>query len=170
MNFNFRLILKKTIICLWIIGISLNTTAIGAYHLSRGQERWTEDLNLTSEQIQNLKDLQIRFRQELAQIRKKIIITRMELRTLTPEEFKGDKGEEFRLQIQSLLLQARERSLVYQKEALTVLTPEQRGKLSSGSHLGFHCGRWFRGGGGPGMGSGKGSPVKGPFHEMGPQH
>ncbi len=53
-----------------------------------------ENLNLTAEQQQALQDLQVRFRQEIDQIRKKITPLRLELRALSPEEFQGSRGQE----------------------------------------------------------------------------
>lgn len=137
-----------------MIGTSLCPREVGAFPPSGGPDRWAENLNLTSEQAQTLKDLHRQFRQELIQIRKNIMLLRMELRTLTSEELRRDKGDEARRQIQSQMLQARERALVYQKEALEVLTPEQQKKLPAETDLGFHCGGWFRRGGGLGMGRG----------------
>jgi hypothetical protein len=122
---------------------------------SAGPEDREVNLDLTPGQIQELNDLKAQFRREEEQIRKKIMIKRMEFRTLNPEELKSDKGEEIRRQIQSLLFQARERSLFYRQEALMVYTPEQRKKISAEADLGFHCRGWFHrggrwGGGGPG--------------------
>ena len=86
------------------------------------------------------------------------MIKRMELRTLNAEEIRAEKGEEIRREIQTLLIQVRERSLYYQQEATLVLTPGQRKKISVETDLGFHCGGWFRRGGRWGMGSGSGGP------------
>lgn len=158
---------KKFIGYLWIIGMGLSLSVIGAFSASAYTEPFVENLDLTPEQAQTFKDLRSRFRQELVQIQKKIVLCRLELRTLTPEEYKGEKGEEFRRQTQSLLLKVRERSLFYQQEALRILTPEQRGKLPPETDLGFHWGRMFRGGGpgmGRGMGRGMGPGMRGPEH------
>jgi hypothetical protein len=155
----------KIIFSFLVIGIALNPIRVGAFPSSGGPDHWAENLSLTSEQTQTLKDLQRQFRQELAQFRKKIMLKRMELRTMTSGEFKGEKGEEFRRLIQTLMIQARERSLVYQKEALTVLTPEQQKKLPTETDLGFHCRGWFRWGGGLGRGPGQGGPVPHPSKE-----
>lgn len=148
-----------------MIGASLCPRGVGAFPPSRGPDRWAENLNLTSEQAQTLKDLQRQFRREQAQIRKKIMLKRLELRTLTPEELREDKGDEARRQIQSQMLQARERALVYQKEALAVLTPEQQKNLPAETDLGFHCGGWFSRGGGLGMGRGRGGFLPAPSKE-----
>jgi hypothetical protein len=113
-------------------------------------------LDLNPEQGRLLKDLKTQFRQEENEIRKKVMLKRMEFRTLSPEEFKGEKGEDLRRQMQALMLQARERALFYQQEALSILTPEQKKKLPPDCDLGFHCRGWFRRGGGPGMGMGMG--------------
>jgi Spy/CpxP family protein refolding chaperone len=148
----------KVIFSFLVIAIALSPIRVGAFPSSGRTDNWAENLNLTSEQAQALKDLQGQFRRELIQIRGKIMLNRMETRTLTAEEFKGEKGDEFRRQIQFLMLQARERALVYQKEALAILTPEQQKKLPAETDLGFHCRGWFPRGGGLGMGTGKGGP------------
>jgi Spy/CpxP family protein refolding chaperone len=145
----------KVIFSFLVIGIALNPIRVGAFPSSGGPYSWGENLSLTPEQTQTLKDLQRQFRQELAQFRNKIMLKRMELRTMTSEEFKGEKGEESRRLMQSLMMQARERSLVYQKEALAVLTPEQKKKLPAETDLGFQCRGWLRRGGGMGRGSGQ---------------
>jgi len=107
-----------------------------------GPEPWAEEVQLTAEQVQILKTLQGQFRQELVQIHHKVMVKRMELRTLASETFKEEKGEELRRQIQALRIQARERTLAYQKEALAVLTPEQQKKISPECELGFRCWVW----------------------------
>ncbi len=84
------------------------------------------------------------------------MIRRMELRTMNAEEIRAEKGEEIRREIQSLLFQARERSLHYRQEAILVLTPEQQKRISVDTDLGFHCGGWHRRGGRWGMGAGGG--------------
>jgi len=132
------------------------------YSLSAGPEDRDMNLDLTPGQSQTLKNLKIQFYREQDQIRRKIMIKRMELRTLNPEEIRTDKGEEIRRQIQSLLIQARERSLFYQQEAFMVYTPEQRKKISAETNLGFHCRGWFRRGGRWGAGIGSGSPGPAP--------
>ncbi len=92
------------------------------------------------------------------------MMKRMELRTLTPEENKGERGEELRRQIQTLLIQVRERSLFYHQEALKVLTPEQRKQIPPETDLGFQCDMGFRGRGmGMGMGRGMGPRMGGPM-------
>jgi Spy/CpxP family protein refolding chaperone len=132
------------------------------YSFAAGPENREVNLDPTPEQIQTLKDLKIQFHREQSQIRKKIMIKRMEARTLTPDEFNGEKGDEIRNQIQSLMLQARERSLFYREEAYRVYTPEQRKKISPDTDLGFHCRGWFRRGGR--WGSGTESEGSGPVH------
>ena len=152
-----------------VIGILLWTTGGWALPPDMGSESWSANLNLTAEQNRILKDLKSQFRQEESQIQKKMMIRRMELRTLLSEELNGEKGEELRRQIQSLLLQARERALFFQQEALTVLTPEQKKKLPLESDLGFHCRGMFHRGGGPGMGRGRGMPPSESSRETGPR-
>jgi Spy/CpxP family protein refolding chaperone len=124
-------------------------------------------LDLAPEQLRLLRDLRGQFTTEERGIRKKMMHKRMELMTLSPEDFKGEKGEDLRRQIQSLLLQARDRVLFYQQEALNVLTPEQKKRLPPDFDLGFRCRGWFHQGGhsGMGMGMGKGRPRNdGPFN------
>ncbi len=147
---------KKIICFLWIMGLGLHLAGIEAFSAFPNPEPWAENLNLTPGQVQSLKELKSRFRQELAQVRKKTMMKRMELRTLTPEENKGERGEELRRQVQSLLLQAHERSLFYYQEALKVFTPEQLKKLPLDADLGFQPGMGFGRGGGHGMGYGMG--------------
>jgi Spy/CpxP family protein refolding chaperone len=147
---------KKIIGFLWIMGLVLHLAGVEAFSASPNPEAWAENLNLTPEQVQSLKELKSRFHQELTPVRKGIMMKRMELRTLTPEENKGERGEELRRQIQSLLLQAQERSLYYHQEALKVFTPEQLKNLPLDSDLGFRPGMGFRRGMGPGMGHGMG--------------
>jgi hypothetical protein len=113
-------------------------------------------LNLTIEQRRLLKDLRESFRQEEKEIRRNVMQQKMELRTLSQEEFRGEKGENLRRQLQSLMLQARERALYYHQQALAILTTEQKKKLPPDADLGFHCRGWFGGGRGPGMGMGRG--------------
>jgi hypothetical protein len=98
-----------------------------------------ENLNLTAEQQQALQDLQVRFRQEIDQIRKKITPLRLELRALSPEEFQGARGQEIRAALRDLAVSGRERALFYQQEAWKLLREDQRGKLPPGSNLGFRC-------------------------------
>jgi hypothetical protein len=98
-----------------------------------------ENLNLTAEQQQALQDLQVRFRQEIDQIRKKIMPLRLELRALSPEEFQGARGQEIRTAIRDLVVSGRERALFHQQEAWKLLREDQRGKLPPGSDLGFRC-------------------------------
>ena len=157
---------KKIICFLLVIGMGLSLAGIEAFSAPPNREPWTEKLNLTSEQVQAFKDLRGRFRQELIQIQKKIMLLRLELRTLTAEEIRGEREDENRRQIQALLLQTRERSLFYQQEALRILTPDQREKLPPETDMGFQCGRWFPWGKGPGMGRGMGRGMRG----YGPEH
>lgn len=107
-----------------------------------------EDLDLTPQQNQAIRELQQEFQKEQQQIRRKILEARLELRALSREAYLGEKGEALRREIRSLMLRARERSLFYRYRALQLLTPEQRMKLTPGSSLGFHCyGPFPRGGG-----------------------
>jgi hypothetical protein len=154
--------LANLLFYLFIIGTIFSPMGGEVFCSPADHEIGTDDLELTSEQIQTLQDLKVQFHREQAQIRRKIMIKRMELRTFTPEDLRADKGEEIRRQIQSLLLQARERSLFYRQEAYMIFTLEQRKKISSESDLGFHCGGWFRRGGrwGAGIGSGGSVPLK----------
>ena len=145
-----------------MLGVSLSPIGIGIFPFPSDREIRADDLGLTSGQIQTLKELKIQFHREMAQIRKKMMIKRMELRTLTYEEYKAEKGEEIRREIQSLMLQARERSLFYRHEAFGVFTPDQQKKIAAESDLGFHCGRWFHRGGRWGTGTGKGRPDTAP--------
>jgi len=132
------------------------------YSFSADLENRDDDLELTSGQIQTLKELKTQFRRELAQIRKKIRIKRIELKTLTHEEYRAEKWEELKREIQSLMLQARERALFYQKEALMVFTPEQQKKIPAEFNLGFHCGGWFRRGGRWRTGTDREGPLSAP--------
>jgi hypothetical protein len=106
---------------------------------SRDWENGTVSLNLTDEQAQAFQELRHRFRQELIQIRKKMADKRLELRTLSEEESQGVRGEEIRKDLQALLLNGREKALVYQSEALKILRADQKEKLPAGSDLGFRC-------------------------------
>ena len=143
-----------------IIGMTLSLVGVSTFSL--GQEIRADDLRLTPGQIQTLSELRIQFHQETIQIRKKVMLKRMELRTLTHEESRTEKGEEIRREIQSLMVQARERSLFYRQEAFGVFTPDQQKKIAAESDLGFHCGRWFHRGGRWGTGTGKGRPDTAP--------
>jgi hypothetical protein len=143
---------------LLILGLGLGPLGFAPPAVSAGPEIRTDDLELTPDQVQTLKTLNREFQREQAQIRKKVMIRRMELRTLNAEEIRADKGEEIRREIQALLFQARERSLYFQQEAILVLTPEQRNRISVETDLGFHCGGWFRRRGRWGMGTGNGGP------------
>ncbi len=108
------------------------------------------NLNLTDDQAQTIQELRNRFRQEMIQIRKRMASKRLELRTLSEEEFQGVRGEEIRKDLQALFLNGRERALVYQSEALKILREDQKEKLPAGSDMGFRC-HW-----GPFMGGGPG--------------
>jgi hypothetical protein len=111
-------------------------------------ETGSANLKLTDDQAQAFQELRNRFRQDMIQIRKKMASKRLELRTLSEEEFQGVRGEEIRKDLQALFLNGRERALVYQSEALKILRADQKEKLPAGSDLGFRC-HWgpFRGGG-----------------------
>lgn len=136
--------------------ISLGPLGFETFSFSAGPEDREVNLDLAPRQIQELNDLKAQFRREEEQIRKNMMIKRMEFRSLNPEELKSDKGEEIRRQIQSLMFQARERSLFYRQEAFMVYTPEQRKKISAETDLGFHCRGWFHRGGRWGAGTGSG--------------
>jgi Spy/CpxP family protein refolding chaperone len=147
---------------LLIISLGLIITPVGSAAPLEG-EPVLSGLDLTPEQGRLIRDLKAQFRQEEKEIRKKMMLKRMELVTLSPGEFRGEKGEDLRRQLQALMLQARERALSYQQQALSILTPEQKKKLPPDSDLGFHCQGWSRGGGpgtgmGRGMGRGRGNP------------
>jgi hypothetical protein len=145
-----------------IIVISLGPMGVETCFSSAGPEGRDMNLDLTPGQVQALKDLNVQFYREQSQLREKIIIKRMEARNLSPDDFRGEKGEEIRSQIQSFLFQVRERSLFYRQEAFKVLTPEQRKKISTETDLGFHCRGWLRRGGRWGAGSGSGGPGPAP--------
>ena len=116
----------------------------------RELESGSVNLNLTDDQTQAFQELRNRFRQELIQVRKKMAGKRLELRTLSEEEFQGLRGEEIRRDLQALFLNGRERALVYQSEALKILRADQKEKLPAGSDLGFRCHWGSLMGGGPG--------------------
>ena len=116
----------------------------------REWESGSVNLNLTDDQAQAFQELRHRFRQELIQVRKKMAGKRLELRTLSEEEFQGLRGEEIRRDLQALFLNGRERALVYQSEALKILRADQKEKLPAGSDLGFRCHWGSLMGGGPG--------------------
>jgi hypothetical protein len=111
-----------------------------------------KNLNLTDDQAQAFQELRIRFRQEMIQVQKKMASKRLELRTLSEEEFQGVRGEEIRKELQALFLNGRERALVFQSEALKILRADQKEKLPAGSDLGFRCPWGSLMGGGPGRG------------------
>lgn len=140
------------ILLFFLVGIILIPMTFESF--SAEAEIRAEDLELTPDQVQTLKSLNRQFYREQAQIRKKIMVKRMEYRALSAEEFRGEKGEEIRSQIQSLLLQSRERALFYRQEAFRIYTPEQQKKISPLNDLGFHCGGGFRRGGRRGAGTG----------------
>ena len=116
----------------------------------RELESGSVNLNLTDDQAQAFQELRNSFRQELIQVRKKMASKRLELRTLSEEEFQGLRGEEIRRDLQALFLNGRERALVYQSEALKILRADQKEKLPAGSDLGFRCQWGSLMGGGPG--------------------
>ena len=98
------------------------------------------------DQTQAFQELRDRFRQELIQIRKKMAGKRLELRTLSEEEFQGlRRGRNSKTTLQALFLNGRERALGYQSEALKILRADQKEKLRwTGSDLGFRWLRWGR--------------------------
>jgi Spy/CpxP family protein refolding chaperone len=149
----------RNILYLLIIGLSLGPPGFGLPAFSAAPEIQADDLELTPDQVQTMKTLNQQFHREQAQIRRKIMILRMELRTLNPEEVRGEEGEEIRREIQNLLIQIRERSLFYRQEAFLVLSPEQRKKISAETDLGFHCGEMFRRRGRRGMEMRGGGPA-----------
>jgi Spy/CpxP family protein refolding chaperone len=132
---------------------------IETFPRSAHQENWAKHLQLSAEQVQVLRAIQRQYRQELVQINHKVMLKRIELKSLNQEEFMGENGEELRRQIQTLRIRARERSLVYQKEALAILTPEQQKKLPPDCTMGFYCREWMPRGG---MGRGMGRSLPGP--------
>lgn len=150
-----KLTIRK-LLGLLVLGISLGLAGFEPLAFSASLETRTDELMLTPDQLQTLKILTQQFNQEQVQIRRKIMIKRNELRTLTAEEIPTDKGEAIRREIQTLLFQARERSLFYREAAFSILTPEQRKKISAEADLGFHCGGLFRHRGRWGMGPGSG--------------
>lgn len=129
------------------IVMSLLPMGFETFCFSASPEERDLNVELTPAQVQELNDLKAQFHREEEQIRQKIMVKRMEFRTLNPEELKSEKGEEIRRQIQSLMFQARERSLFYRQQAFMVYTPEQRRKISAEADLGFHCRGWFQRGG-----------------------
>lgn len=109
----------------------------------------TEGIALTEDQMRALADLQQRFRRELRESNTRLMAKRLELRTLSREEFTGPRGSELQAEIKALFLARRQRTLYYQEEALKILREDQRLRLPAGSDLGFRCSPGF-GGGGPG--------------------
>lgn len=128
-------------ILLWTVlgGILWGASAAEAWPPRADPSLGIENLNLTGEQQLAFQELQGRFRQEIDQLRKKIGTLRLELRTLSPEEFQGSKGEGIRAEIRTQVIAGRERALFFQNEAWKLLTPDQREKLSAGDDLGFRC-------------------------------
>jgi hypothetical protein len=135
-----------TLVLVYGLGVGLSL----AGPRDREWESGVANLNLTDDQTQAFQDLRNRFRQELIQIRKKMAGKRLELRTLSEEEFQGLRGEEIRRDLQALFLNGRERALVYQAEALKMLRADQKEKLPAGNDLGFRCQWGSLMGGGPG--------------------
>jgi Spy/CpxP family protein refolding chaperone len=121
-------------------------------------ESWEEKITLTSEQARAIQDLRSQFLQELISFRKQITDKRIELKTLTPEEFRGERGNQLRREMQTLLHQGRERSLFYQQQALSILTPAQQAKLPPGTDLDFRCSWGMGHRGGLRMGPHRGGP------------
>jgi hypothetical protein len=145
--FRFRLWIGALILIL-VYGLGAGISS--ADPLDRDMESGSVNLNLTDDQAQAFQELRNRFRQEMIQIRKKMASKRLELRTLSEEEFQGVRGEEIRKDLQALFLNGRERALVYQSEALKILRADQKEKLPSGSDMGFRCHWGSMMGGGPG--------------------
>jgi Spy/CpxP family protein refolding chaperone len=130
-----RVLISGLILGTWLCWAALAGAAPSAEEGPAG----FEDLNLTREQQQALQELQNRFRQEIDQIRKKIMALRLELRTLSLEDRPGPKGQEIRTGIRELSVSGREKALFYQQEAWKLLKEEQREKISPGNDLGFRC-------------------------------
>ncbi|MBI5585850.1 MAG: hypothetical protein HY892_18720 [Deltaproteobacteria bacterium] len=130
----------KTLIRGLILGAWLCWAALaGAVSSGEDVPAGFENLNLTREQQQALQDLQNRFRQDLDQIRQKITALRLELRTLSPEDRRGAKGQGIRTGIRELFVSGREKALFYQQETWKLLKEEQREKIPPGNDLGFRC-------------------------------
>jgi hypothetical protein len=150
------LTVKRSILYLIILGINLALLGFNPLAVSAGSEIQADELELTPDQVLTLKSLNQQFHRDQAQIRRKIMIKRLELKTLNTEEIKAEQVEELRREIQSLLIQAREKALFFRQEAIQVFTPRQREKISAENDLGFHCRGWLRRGGRWGMGAGRG--------------
>ncbi len=118
----------------------------------RDSENESLNLNLSDDQAQAFQELRNRFRQEMIQVRKKMALKRLELRTLSEEELQSVRGEEIRKDLQTLFLNGRERALVYQSEALKILRADQKERLPAGSDMGFRCPWGSFMGAGPGRG------------------
>jgi Spy/CpxP family protein refolding chaperone len=134
------------------VGILLGWLGLG---ISQGGEVREGELDLSPQQTQALRELRQEFQREQQQIRQKILEARLQLRTLSREEYAGEKGEALRREIRTLMLQARERALFYRRQALQLLTPEQLEKIGPESSMGFHCGGLYFRGGWDRSGSGK---------------
>jgi len=147
--FRFRLRIGALILILvYGLGAGLSLAGRPDWEMENG----SVNLNLTNEQAQAFQELRNRFSQEMIQFRKKMASKRLELRTLSEEEFQGVRGEEIRKDLQALFLNGRERALVVQSEALKILRADQKEKLPAGSDLGFRCPWGSFMGGGPGRG------------------
>ena len=156
--------LFKFFFILFTAGLAVSLTGSSSHSFPPAQRINPETLELSPAQIKIFQELQIKFQKEMDQIANKMTIKRMEMRTLSRDELKGEKGDELRDQIRSLMLQAREKSLFYQQEIFDRLTPEQKEKVSSERELGFQCGPWLRGEKGFGMGM-----RRGPFGHHSPK-
>jgi hypothetical protein len=157
-----------------LLGLALclggSCSLVEGFSPEQPSDSWADKLNLLPEQAGTIQELRTRFLLEMGLLRKQMSIKRLELRILSPEEFKGQQGDPLRREMQTLMLQIRERSLFYQQEALKVLSPEQQENLPPGTDLGFH-GR-FGMGPGPGMRKGMGhgrAPAKSPTELQTPQ-
>ena len=145
--FRFRLRIGALILIL-VYGQGAGLSLAG--RPDRELESGSVNLNLTDDQAQAFQELRNRFSQEMIQVRKKMASKRLELRTLSEEEFQGVRGEEIRKDLQALFLNGRERALVVQSQALKILRSDQKEKLPAGSDLGFRCPWGSFMGGGPG--------------------
>ncbi|MEW6185434.1 MAG: hypothetical protein AB1585_06820 [Thermodesulfobacteriota bacterium] len=138
----------EAIIILCLLNAVIGTIGTVLFPFSAWGDQENPPLNLTPAQAQAINALRREFQREEIQTRQKIMLRRMELRTLTPEERQGEKGEALKNEIRSLMLHSRERSVYYRQEALKMLSPEQQQMLPPESAFGFHCrSRFHRRGG-----------------------
>ncbi len=100
---------------------------------------WCQAPALTEVQWQSLNALRAEFQKEMIELRKKIMVRRMELHTLSPEERRGEKGEALRGELRQLMTQTRERALFYEQEAMKLMTPEQWERFQAQPPPGFPC-------------------------------